>query len=120
MEGTPYNDPLCHHKKGEWAADLVECRKLVGNSNLTHYRQSVFPEWDGCEDRQLGEDKFCFIYVDMDTEQATHDAIEFFWPLLVPGGKMMFDDYGWEPCAGVKKAADEMFPVNGDMSKWQC
>ena len=107
--GTPVDDPLCHHKKGEWAASLDDCKALVGNSDLTHYRQGVFPEWDGNEERQLGENLFCFVYVDMDTEQATRDAIAFFWPRMVPGGKIVVDDYDWSPCAGVKKAVDELF-----------
>lgn len=110
-EGTPYNDPLCHHRKGEWTVSLEECQKLVGNGELTDYYKGVFPDiahnwWIEREDRG-----FCFVYVDMDTEQATRDAIEFFWPRLVPGGKMVIDDYGWEPCAGVQKVVDE-FCVN--------
>ena len=100
-EGTPYDDPLCHHKKGEWKASLEECKKLVGNGDMTHYYQGVFPEL------KPALQQFCFVYVDMDTEQATRDAIEFFWPRLVQGGKMVIDDYGWGPCSGVKKAVDE-------------
>lgn len=118
-QGTPYDDPLCHHKKGEWATSLEECRKAVGNGDLTYYYQGVFPDsigWLEDENRiYIADDggkypkKFCFVYIDMDTEQATHDALHFFWPRLVPGGKIVVDDYGWEPCAGVKKAIDEIF-----------
>lgn len=103
--GTPIDDPLCHHKKGEWAASIEDCKTFVGEDPLTFYHEGCFP--DTVEDREFG--CFCFVYVDMDTEQATHDAIEFFWPRLVPGGKILIDDYGWEPCAGVKKAVDEFF-----------
>ncbi len=121
-EGTPYDDPLCHHKRGEWAASLEDCKRLVGTSDLTHYHQGVFP--DGVEDvydiyvgtkvvQQTTGREYCFVYVDMDTERATRDAIEFFWPRLVVGGKMILDDYGWEPCAGVKKVVDDLFPLRG-------
>ncbi len=114
-EGTPYDDPLCHHGKGEWAVSMEECQKLVGQEGpLLLYWKGVFPEsawffragkdYDGDTGRY-----FCFVYVDMDTYQATHDAIEFFWPRVVPGGKLFFDDYGWEPCAGVAKAVGELF-----------
>ena len=113
--GTPYDDPLCHHKRGEWAAALDECRKLVGGGDMLHFHQGVFPVWDGDDRhddhyRPAGENLFCFVYVDMDTEQATHDALTFFWPRMATGGKIVIDDYGWEPCAGVKKAVDEQFP----------
>lgn len=106
--GTPYDDPLCHHKRGEWAAPLEDCRKLVGNGVLTNYLEGTFPNTSA----GLEHNDFCFVYVDMDTEQATRDAIEFFWPRLVAGGKLLFDDYGWVPCSGVKKAVDELFAEN--------
>lgn len=105
-EGTPYDDPLCHHKKGEWATSLEECRKLVGTNERTYYHPGIFPV-DSPD--YIKENKYCFVYVDMDTEQATRDAIEFFWPRMVPGGLMVFDDYGWIPCAGVKVAVDDKF-----------
>ena len=100
--GTPYDDDLCHHKKGEWKANFEECKKLIGNDLLTHYWVGVFP-YSAYE----LEARFCFVYVDMDTYQATRDAAEFFWPRMVQGGVIMFDDYDWIPCAGVKMAVDE-------------
>lgn len=106
-EGTPYNDPLCHHKKGEWPASLQDCMKLVGNNILTHYWDGVFPATTFGLVEDVG---FCFVYVDMDTEQATRDAIKFFWPRMVKGGQMFFDDYLWGACDGVQKAVDEIFP----------
>lgn len=105
--GTPIDDDLCHHKKGEWVAKLDECRALVGNGDLTHYHQGVFPGVVGYNDKPWN---FCFVYVDTDTYQSVCDAIEFFWPRMVTGGKMVLDDYGWEACQGVKKAVDEAFP----------
>jgi rfaE bifunctional protein nucleotidyltransferase chain/domain len=104
-EGTPVDDPLCHHKRGEWVADIEDCKSLVGDSLLTYYQEGYFPRTAA----GLEHNDFCFVYVDMDTYQATRDAIDFFWPRMVMGGKMVLDDYGWEPCAGVKKAVDEVF-----------
>lgn len=104
--GNPYDDEMCHHKKGEWAASLEDCRTLVGTCKCTYYHPGVFPQ--EIPD-YVAEGKYCFVYLDMDTYQATRDAIEFFWPRLMTGGKIIADDYGWEPCAGVKKAVDEVF-----------
>lgn len=104
-EGTPYDDPLCHHKTGEWKADLAKCKKLVGDNDLTSYIKGVFPD----KETIWGDHQFCFVYVDMDTERATRDALEFFWPRMVTGGKIVIDDYMWLPCAGVEKAVDEFF-----------
>lgn len=109
-EGNPYDDPLCHHKRGEWGASMVGCQELVGDDELTRYHRGVFPgSLRHPASMACTLKRFSFVYVDMDTEQATKDAIEFFWPRMVPGGKLVIDDYDWEPCAGVKKAVDEWF-----------
>jgi rfaE bifunctional protein nucleotidyltransferase chain/domain len=110
--GNPIDDPLCHHKRGEWPASMKECQALVGVNEKTHYWEGTFPysaKQIGFESEKINESNFSFVLVDPDTYQTTLDAIEFFWPRMVPGGKMLFDDYGWEPCAGVKKAVDEKF-----------
>lgn len=113
--GNPYDDPLCHHKKGEWAAPLEDCQAVVGKDALTHYHQGVFPNSAANlnQDYAPGLRRFCFVYCDMDTEQATRDALVFFLPRLSPGGVIMFDDYGWGPCAGVKKAVDDVITAEG-------
>lgn len=107
--GTPYDDPLCHHKTGEWATSYSDMRNHMGTESRIFFHVGAFPASVGSSQAC----KYCFVYVDMDTEQATRDAIDHFWPRLVTGGKMVFDDYGWEPCAGVKKAIDEAF-ANSD------
>ena len=33
--------------------------------------------------------------------------MEFFYDKVVPGGVIVFDDYGWQNCLGVKQAIDE-------------
>ena len=102
-EGNPFDDDLCHHKRGEWLASLEDCKLLVGQDERTSYHRGIFP-YGVSNSEDLDLRSYCFVYVDMDTYQSTRDAIEFFWPRLVPGGKMIFDDWGWEPCAGVEKA----------------
>lgn len=110
--GNPYNDPLCHHKRGEWATNIADCWHFVNGGSTENFNMypGVFPI--SCTQpisQSLEARDFCFVYVDMDTEQATRDAIDFFWPRMVPGGEMVFDDYDWEPCAGVKVAVDAAF-----------
>ncbi len=110
--GNPHDDPLCHHKVGEWAADLAECRCIISASpghGVIHCHVGVFPRT--AQEADLG--RFAFVFVDGDTYQTTRDAIEFFWPRMVEGGKMMFDDCpDWPPCAGVEKAVREAFPAD--------
>lgn len=107
--GNPFDDDLCHHKKGEWKAELAECQSIVGAPDeKTVYWGGIFPSC--LEVERFGFDvKFCFVVVDVDTYQSTRDAIEFFWPRLVSGGKLFIDDVPWEPCAGTEKAVNEAF-----------
>lgn len=108
--GTPFDDPLCHHKKGEWVASLAECKALVGENERTGYWEGVFPYSTKNVAHPLLQPRlFCFVVVDPDTYQTVRDAIEWFWPRMVSGGKMFFDDFAHVPCAGVEKAIREKF-----------
>jgi rfaE bifunctional protein nucleotidyltransferase chain/domain len=109
-QGTPYDDDLCHHKKGEWATSLTDCMNLlVNNDPLITYHEGVFPQSAPLGIGGGGERVYSFVYVDMDVYRSTIDAIDFFWPRLVMGGKLVFDDWEWVPCGGVKKAILEKF-----------
>lgn len=103
FSGTPEDDPLCHHKKGEWSVSLEEVKGILGDRPVFH--PGIFPQTAA----ELNGVEFAFVFVDSDTYQSVRDAIEYFWPRLSPGGKLHFDDYAWEPCSGVKKAIDEKF-----------
>lgn len=114
--GIPFDDELCDHKKGEWASSIDDCRTLVGTASNTYYHQCIIsnpvPQYIANNGyTYVKESKFCFVYVDVDTYLSTRDAIDFFLPRMVKGGKMVFDDYGWRACAGVKLAVDNAFPT---------
>lgn len=47
-----------------------------------------------------------FAHVDADIFDSVHAACQIFWSLLVPGGVMVFDDYGFPDCPGAKLAVD--------------
>ncbi len=55
------------------------------------------------------EDRFCLVHFDADLYEVALDCLNTFYPLMVPGGKMIFDDYDFEYFPGVKKAVDEFF-----------
>lgn len=54
-------------------------------------------------------ESFCFVHIDSDRYESTKQCLEFFWPRMVSGGFMFFDDYGLGNTPGVKKAVDEFF-----------
>ncbi len=60
--------------------------------------------FDGLEDR-----RFSFVHIDVDLYQSTLSCLEFFYPRLVDGAVMVFDDYGFPGARGEKEAVDEFF-----------
>ena len=68
-----------------------------------HFHKGFFPDTAG----PVADNKFCLVHVDVDIYQSVRDCLEFFYPRLVSGGFMVFDDYEGKNCPGVRKAIDE-------------
>lgn len=66
------------------------------------YKGWIPSRFDEVADRQ-----FRLVHVDVDLYQPYQDAINFFYPRLVSGGAMVFDDYGLTQFPGAKLAVDE-------------
>jgi len=99
-----------YHKSGDFAdtsLDQVE-HALAEFSNI-EFHAGIFPETaNGLEDKQ-----FAFVHVDCDIHQSVRACCDFFWPRLVEGGVMAFDDYFAATCKGAKLAVDEFVMANG-------
>ena len=52
---------------------------------------------------------FSFVHIDVDLYQSCLDACHFFYPRLVPGGMMAFDDHGFPDTRGMRHAVEEFF-----------
>lgn len=63
-----------------------------------------------------GKETFVFVHSDTDTYHGTKTTLECFAPLMVKGGKILFDDYQWVHCPGVQKAVGEFLLENDDFS----
>lgn len=55
--------------------------------------------------------KFSFVHIDCDFYEGVRNAIMHFWPMLKPGGIMIFDDWGWPNCPGVAQAVMEAMQI---------
>lgn len=54
--------------------------------------------------------RFSFVHCDLDTYQGTKDALEFFYPRLLPGAVVLFDEYALRAYEHAERAAvDEFF-----------
>jgi hypothetical protein len=52
-------------------------------------------------------ERLVFAHVDVDIRDPTLASFEYFYDLVVPGGVIVCDDYGFAPCSGAKEAVDE-------------
>jgi len=50
-----------------------------------------------------------YLHIDLNSTTPTMDALKFFFPKLIPGGVILFDDYGWSNHKDTKHAIDDFF-----------
>lgn len=97
--GCPEDDVYeTGHRKGDFAASIESVQSFLGIGNY-RYHIGRFP------DIASGE-RFSFVHVDCDLRVGVETAIAYFWPRMVVGGIIAFDDYGWGGCPGVKEVLD--------------
>jgi hypothetical protein len=61
---------------------------------------------------ELGVERVTWAHIDVDVNGAVRECLEFLHPLMVPGGVIVLDDYGFPSCPGTRRAVDEFF-ANG-------
>lgn len=107
FEGMPeVNAQIDLHKKGDFKnTSLENVKKLFVDVLNIKFCPGFFPETSG----PAKNDKFAFVYIDVDIYQSVKDSMEFFYPRMLPGAVMVFDDYMGKNTPGVKKAMDEFF-----------
>jgi O-methyltransferase len=66
--------------------------------------RGVFPEETGA---QLENRVFRFCHVDVDVYKSARDTTEWIWPRLLSRGIVVYDDYGFQGCDGVRRFVDE-------------
>lgn len=96
------------HLEGDFSGTSFQSVKeyLKDCSNIRMY-PGFFPETAA----PIKELQFCFVHIDVDIYKSVRDCCEFFYPRMVQGGIMVFDDYGFLTCPGAKMAVDEFFAV---------
>jgi hypothetical protein len=74
---------------GKVASSQAEVERLLSPYPAVHFHAGIFPD----SARGLGNERFSFIHLDLDLEPSTRDALDFFYPRLLPGGIIVGDDY---------------------------
>jgi O-methyltransferase len=99
-------------RKGQFAVESVESveRLLKDVGVVIDIRKGWIPDtFVGLQDEQ-----YAFVHVDVDLYQSALDCCRYFYPRLVTGGVMLFDEYGFPAAHGEKEAVDEYFATKSE------
>ncbi len=101
---APANAQLANARRRHFAADMGDVRTALAPFDFVRLYKGWIPErFPEIEDR-----RFKFVHIDVDLYQPYIDSIEFFYPRLLEGGILVFDDYGSAGFPGARKAVDEL------------
>ena len=88
---------------GDLACDLSVVQENLRDFPFVRYHKGWIPDcFAEARDRRFG-----FVHIDVDLYQPTRDSLAFFYDRLLPGGVVIFDDYGFGTCPGATRAVDE-------------
>jgi O-methyltransferase len=98
------------HQSGDFSdTSLPRVQDLLrGYANVV-FRPGFFPATAS----GLEQEAFSLVHCDMDIYSSVLDFCRFFYPRLVRGGVMVFDDYGYPSCPGAKAAVREFCAGQG-------
>lgn len=104
--GMPASDPAIDlHRSGDFADTSLETvSALLNDHGNAHLYPGLFPD---TLPRDWVTKVFSLVHVDVDIYASALACCHFFHPRLSPGGAMIFDDYGFPSCPGVRQAVDE-------------
>lgn len=106
FEGMPATANTERFSPGDFGrTSLQTVRNLLAPYPKVQFHPGVIPQtFTG-----LDVPAIAFAHVDVDLYQSVADCIAWIYPRLVPGGYMIFDDYGFPSCSGARAAVDEAF-----------
>jgi hypothetical protein len=87
--------------KGLFVASEQAARARLSKYPNVNIYPGLFPQTSG----PIENLKFSFVHLDVDLYSSTKAALEFFYPRMLPGGRILSHDYG--QCEGVWTAFDE-------------
>ena len=97
-----------YYKGGEHSdATEEEVRGLanrLGVSDRIQILCGVFPEDTG----SFVNESLVLCHIDVDVYASARDVFSKIWPLMVRGGVVVFDDYGFQGCEGVTRFVNEI------------
>jgi O-methyltransferase len=79
---------------------------LIDSLGLDRVRilQGTFPDESAAP---LADARFRFCHIDVDVYESAKEIVDWIWPRLVPGGIIVYDDYGFHCCVGITRFVNE-------------
>lgn len=110
FQGIPFHDPDDSNITGEFGDTSLETVRQYIPTAIFHV--GVFPATMPDTIRSVS-----FVHSDCDQYRSVRAVITKFWPILVPGGMMAFDDMD---TVGGSRAIKEVFPDIAQELGWWC
>lgn len=83
--------------------ELLEERLGVTNHRIL---KGIFPDDTGSE---VADRRWALVHIDVDVYLSAKEAFHAVWDRVVPGGVVVFDDYGFfSACGGIRRFIDEV------------
>tara|TARA_B100000029_G_scaffold508795_1_gene596516 strand:+ start:440 stop:1366 length:927 start_codon:yes stop_codon:yes gene_type:complete len=107
FEGLPKTNDNDRFVQKGWLENtsLESVKNYLSDFKNIHFLKGVFPETTG----PITDKKFSFVHLDTNLYQSTLDALDFFWPRMVVGGRIVSHDYNTNSMPGIKQAFSEFF-----------
>ncbi len=71
------------------------------------YHQGYIPE--SLSKKPDAPNSIFYLHIDLNSAKPTESALDFFYPKLVSGGVILFDDYGWDAYEDTKSTIEDFF-----------
>lgn len=86
---------------------LQRVKKNLNEFDNVVYHPGYIP--NSLDSEPSSPDKICYIHIDLNSAMPTIAALEYFFPRIVRGGVILFDDYGSNNYKTTKEAVDKFF-----------
>ena len=93
-----------------------ELELYITKNNLKEYENQIVYH-KGCipevfQQLPNSTNSIIYMHIDLNSTKPTIASLEFFFPKLVPGGVILFDDYGWNNHKDTKHTVDDFLKIN--------
>ncbi|MFH0939630.1 MAG: TylF/MycF/NovP-related O-methyltransferase [Planctomycetota bacterium] len=95
-KGGEHADTSCQAVK-----ELILTRMNLDNVEIL---EGIFPEQTG---HRVEGMQFRLCHIDVDVYQSAKDITDWIWDKMVPGGIIVYDDYGFYGCDGITQYVEE-------------